>query len=324
LLLGERLLVSFQGTIGQAYLLYVPAPRFWSEGFWQHNAHGYRGEEVPLGRRQGVARVLCLGGSTTYGWEEADPHQSYPAHLEKMLDESPPAGWRGVEVINAGLPWGTTAEMLAHYHFKFSYYQPDLVILNAGGNDALGTYLPDYQPDYSHWRQPINLPRPLPDRTRFLLHSRLVAAAAVFLLYEPAPDTSSFVAPDGRKPPIVWYREGARPRGSAAGIAFQRNLERLVDLILADRADVLLVPFRTRSDHSYREGMMTVIAEEERFTEDLARRRNLAYAPFPRETISPENWADEKCHTNGAGNREKAAHIAPHARRLLSRAAQGR
>lgn len=322
LLAGELVPVSYQGTIGQAYLHYVPAPLFEQDGFRQHNEHGYRGKLVPVERTPGVARILCLGGSTTYGWGEPDPDQSYPAHLERILRESPLPGWRDVEVINAGLPWGTTAELLTHYQFKFAYYLPDLVIVNAGGNDARGTVIPGYQPDYSHWRQPLMLPRPLPDRTRFLLGSRLLAAAAVFLLYDPAPDTSTFVAAHGRRPPVVWYDEQARPRGAPAGLAFQRNLERLADLILSDRTKLLLVAFRTRADDSYGQEIGRVISEEERFTEELARRRGMSYAPFPRDVISRGNWVDALCHTNGEGNREKAAYLAPFARALLAPDAQ--
>lgn len=34
-------------------------------------------------------------------------------------------------------------------------YQPDVVIINEGGNDAQGYTLPFYHPDNSNWRRPL-------------------------------------------------------------------------------------------------------------------------------------------------------------------------
>ena len=124
---------SFQRAIGQSYLNYVPAPGYTDEGGIQHNEQGYRGNPVTFQRRPGVKRILFLGGSTTYGWGIGRADQTYPAYLEHLINQALlPSGGK-VEVINAGLPWGTTAEMLTHYHFKFHFYRPDLVILNPGG-----------------------------------------------------------------------------------------------------------------------------------------------------------------------------------------------
>jgi len=44
---------------------------------------------------------------------------------------------------------------------------------------------------------------------------------------------------------------------------------------------------------------------------------HIVLAPFPVETISPQNWIDD-CHTNAAGYREKAAYLVPFVRRLLT------
>jgi hypothetical protein len=51
---------------------------------------------------------------------------------------------------------------------------------------------------------------------------------------------------------------------------------------------------------------------------DLSDHRHLSYAPFPVNSISPENWVDE-CHTNAKGYWEKANYLAPFARRLLNK-----
>src|SRR5262245_19293545 len=46
-----------QYSIGQAYLLYIPAPNFHDESGLEHNAHGYRGRILPQARTPGVARI---------------------------------------------------------------------------------------------------------------------------------------------------------------------------------------------------------------------------------------------------------------------------
>ena len=151
----------------QPYLVAVPTPGFHedpldrelSPGKVFHNKQGYRGKAVSMERTPGFVRVLCLGGSTTYGWGTSAMGSSYPAQLEQIITEDLPPEVRGIEVINGGLPWGTTAEMLTHYHFKFQYFRPDLTIINTGGNDAIASAGLYYQPDYSHWRRPLQAPR---------------------------------------------------------------------------------------------------------------------------------------------------------------------
>ncbi|MBI3735066.1 hypothetical protein HY256_00945, partial [Candidatus Sumerlaeota bacterium] len=119
-------------VIGYPYLLYICAPNNAERG---HNRYGFRGPEVAVKRSPGIARILFLGGSTTYGPAVA-ADQTYPAQVQSLLKEQLGSKYTDIEVINGGLPFGTTAELLTHYHFKYHYYRPDIVVINAGGNDA--------------------------------------------------------------------------------------------------------------------------------------------------------------------------------------------
>ena len=95
ILLGRETnpLVRVQNTIGQAYLNYICAPNYTHPvNGPQHNADGYRGKALSLEREPGILRVLCLGGSTTYGWTVPLPAQAYPAVLEEILRPKLPAG----------------------------------------------------------------------------------------------------------------------------------------------------------------------------------------------------------------------------------------
>lgn len=317
-----------QYSVGQAYLLYIPSPNFHNASGLTHNAQGYRGPAYPQAKRHGVARILCLGGSTTYGWGAWESSQTYPAHLERLLNEQLPPGVTSVEVINAGIPWGTTAEMLTHYHFKFHFYDPDLVVLNPGGNDAQGLIAPYYHPDYSNWRQPLISAQPAPPRARRLLRSRLLALFLVPILHDSAPD-SKFVRFDGQPPIASWYdRSSANPSGTVpdiprSDVAFGHNLTVLVDQILKDGHKVLLVPFRLNPKTDYGAGMMDAVALEEEILYDVSRSRGVPVAPFPADVIAPENWVDACCHVNGAGNLQKARHVLPFVRTLLETSSNG-
>lgn len=86
-----------------------------------------RGTPLPAG-----AVVLALGDSITHGTGAA-PDVAYPAQLARLT------GWN---VINAGVPGDTTAQMLERLPALLAEHTPALVIVSAGGNDFL-RHLPE-------------------------------------------------------------------------------------------------------------------------------------------------------------------------------------
>ncbi len=79
----------------------------------------------------GALRVLCLGGSSTYG-PRLERGQTYPALLEKKL--SVRLG-RKVSVLNAGVPWHTSLHSLLRYVTRYSDWKPHVVIVMHSFND---------------------------------------------------------------------------------------------------------------------------------------------------------------------------------------------
>ena len=271
---------------------------------------GYRGWPVQLAKTPGIIRVLCLGGSTTYGWGVPSATDAYPAQLERILNSGPPGGGRGYEVINAGLPFGTSAELLTHYHFKFHYYQPDIVIIHTGGNDALAVSRGHYHPDYSHWRKPMTMPEPWGPGGRRLLQSRLAALVLVPLVGGRPRGSQTLERPADTPPESVWFSADRSDRP-----AFRHNIESLLKLIRADHAVPLLVPFRLEPLHALTAEEAGQIDRHATILEKIAAATGAHLAPFPTSTIPPGEWIDD-CHLTPKGCRKKAAYLAPLVRKL--------
>ena len=319
-----------QNTIGQPYLLYISAPNYHDpEHGLQHNEDGYRGLAVPLDRQVGIYRILCLGGSTTYGASVGLWQQAYPAVLAELLRAELPSGYRDIEVINGGLTWGTSAELLNHYHFKFHYYRPDLVIINEGGNDAQSYTRRYYHPDNSHWRQPLMNLRPLPAAFRWLAYPRLASMIILQVFYSDQLYGGQFVIRKGTLPPAPWFKPGgqvvAKPREiPREHLSFLHNMQALIRAVRADGAQVLLVPFRAAPDGYHgKDFELSQVLRHEMLFKELPLDHGLGFAPFPASIISAGNWTDH-CHLNDRGEREKAIHIADYVRPMMMGAAAAR
>ncbi|MFX0197131.1 MAG: SGNH/GDSL hydrolase family protein [Candidatus Hodarchaeota archaeon] len=103
------------------------------------------------GPKKHKIRILCLGGSTTWSYCVDFGELSYPARLEAYLHEK---GY-DVDVINGGVPYYSSAEVLASLCFRGVYTCPDVVLIHTGLNDMEPLMSPcPYRADYSHWRIP--------------------------------------------------------------------------------------------------------------------------------------------------------------------------
>lgn len=101
------------------------------------NAEGFRGPLMGDGKRPGVFRIVAIGDSNTLGW--AGPTgPNWPLYLGAMLEE------RGIpaEVINGGV-WGySSLQGLARFR-QVLEFEPDLVLVSFGSNDAVQVAIPD-------------------------------------------------------------------------------------------------------------------------------------------------------------------------------------
>ena len=126
-----------------AFIPYVLNP-----GYQDTNSLGFRGPEFAIEREPGVARVVCLGASTTYGLY-VGTDQAYPARLEKLLT------FEGIpcQVINAGVPGYISIDLLLTLQFRVLPLEPDVVIVYEGRNELFPQSFNNFLPDYSHFRK---------------------------------------------------------------------------------------------------------------------------------------------------------------------------
>ncbi|MGB2987922.1 MAG: GDSL-type esterase/lipase family protein [Phycisphaerae bacterium] len=138
------------GTTGGFHALLQQVDRAHHGGTWSRSYHGRVFER----EKTAQIRIICLGGSTTWG-HHLDGEDSWPAILEEYLRV---LGY-DVEIINAGYPWYTTVHSIANYTLQMRYYNPDIVIVMHGVNDLARSFPAPGEPppewDYGSYQGPM-------------------------------------------------------------------------------------------------------------------------------------------------------------------------
>jgi len=116
------------------------------------NSFGFQDVARSRPRTPGVPRILCLGGSTTEGGNPLGLFGSYPYLLEQTLEART---GRDFEVMNCGISGWTTAEMLCSWFLTLQDFKPDVLVLHEAVNDLEPRFWQGFEPDYSHWRRPV-------------------------------------------------------------------------------------------------------------------------------------------------------------------------
>ena len=122
----------------------TPKDKFGDTGFTT-NAAGFRDYEITLPKPEGVYRIVCIGGSTTFEGPRID--LTYPKMLERLLREA--FNTDRIEVVNGGIPaldsigeWERVPEYLA--------LAPDLIVHYNFVNDFCGRMISTTYPMRPH------------------------------------------------------------------------------------------------------------------------------------------------------------------------------
>ena len=260
------------------------------------NSLGFRGKETTVEKPAHVFRIVCSGGSTTFGLGEPDETQTYPELLEKRLNELFPGGPH-FEVINAGTPGWSSAESLINLHFRVLELSPDMVILYEGINDTFAMRKPEEgKSDYSTFRNVLNFRMPGEWERPFLRYShfcRLVYATT----HEVADDINTLAV---KASPRGFSEIDALNR--ATGKYFKRNVESFVAIAKAHHVTPVLVTMGHGPWHPSL-GLTCKIMRE------VARSQDAVLVDF--EPYSRPGWFDrDNVHLLRAGNAALAEVIA--------------
>jgi lysophospholipase L1-like esterase len=98
--------------------------------FSPFNPQGFRGAPVDPQKPSGRLRIVAVGDSNTFGWD-VDEGANWPSQLQNLLVATRP----GAEVLNAGV-WGYTAFQGLARVKEMMAFNPDIVLVSFGGNDA--------------------------------------------------------------------------------------------------------------------------------------------------------------------------------------------
>lgn len=97
------------------------------------NSLGFRGPDFDPQKPADAFRVVCMGGSSTFGFHDSDDG-TYPIQLERLLREQ--LGTDRIEVLNAGFPYYNSGSILSLLRAEVLDYEPDVLLLYCGYNDA--------------------------------------------------------------------------------------------------------------------------------------------------------------------------------------------
>jgi lysophospholipase L1-like esterase len=277
------------------------------------NRLGLRGPAMKRQKPAGVFRILCLGGSTTYG-SNVVADRSYPAVLQQLLEgaehDTPPLRY---EVLNCGVPGYTTAESLVNLALRLVEYDADALVIYHAINDARLIQVGGFLPDYSHMRTSWKYPAISPLEWALLSHCRVF----FHLLHESYVDPSKlrleqlvFVdAARGAHPAPNW--EGVNPKGIET---YLRNLRNLVAVAREHGIAPVLTTFAASSEHLVGPGYDDVLKLMNAQVRRLATQKGLPLIDLAGPLSRRPALFDDYVHLNVDGCRAQARQVFEQAR----------
>lgn len=309
-LLGENVPDSQWSILPHPYLLYTNNPSF-VDSIRQHNPWGYRNGPFQRKKDPNTLRILLLGGSTTYGYLIRDRQKTWPSILETQLQQHFD---QRIEVINGGLNYATSSELLAAYVFRHRFLEADWVIIHGGGNDAAPVLYPDYDPEYTHFRGVGRQLNARPAEQQLLRSYLLKVFYCIWLnrhenVYQSQAFSFRYLDPAAVKERV------SNPENYHG---FRRNLDLLIDLALRDSSQVGLIGFlhassqkiaTTRPDLAHIvSAFETAVSKNKRIMQELAQENQIHYLNLEQQSF-PDDLFFDYCHLRPEGEARKAAII---------------
>jgi hypothetical protein len=230
---------NFAGTLDAAERLYIPhpynayslAPNVTIEthvGTLHTNQWGNRGPEQSYEKPPGVVRIVTLGGSTTFCPYASEDAKTWPAQLERILNER--CAPLRIEVVNYAAAGYNSADSLTTFALRALDRAPDIVIVHHAWNDLGVGVSPGLVSDYTH-RRKVASHRPKGWWYKLAIYR-------TYIVYKGRVLDKVL----GRKPP-VGTAEDIDPRAIEI---FERNVDSIVLLAQPRGIEPVLLTFASR------------------------------------------------------------------------------
>jgi len=279
-----------------------------------HNSSGFRGAEFTP-KSDNALRIICLGGSTTYGVSVVDNAATYPYSLKRLLnDDSRRVGWNKVEVFNLGVGGYTSREVLTTLKLYGLPLEPDIVLIQSGVNDVVPRFYPSFNRDYTHFRkslQPLNTT--FLARTAYSSHLFIIAGWKMgFLTPLTLQSQSQYPMPTVLEAVVNLTRNDTQ--------AYRDNLVESIDLSekadaqiwLLTQAHMFNTAFQSHTkdmrllDEAYHRGMV----EHNALIRELAKNKSIGLIDLEKTMPPNRAYFHDPIHMSEKGNRIKAKLIA--------------
>ncbi len=269
----------------------------------RHNSLGFRGAEISADKPVNTYRIVALGASDTYCTAIADDAKTYPALLEEHLSKRYPGVT--IEVVNAGVPGYTSAEILMNLQFKVLDLSPDMLIPYHAHNDIHPRRQPVFSGDYTGYRKSWS---GVTARERLFGSLALTRLLGIRLgLWRPESIYKYTTTLADHRPAGEEYRENfsrSHPR------YFARNLRTLVDVAQSRDIVVVLPTAAYRPDAEpqgpYRQVYEEGMKEHREVVRNVARETGAALFEFAEVMPATGQYFADSVHVNEAGAELKA------------------
>ncbi len=294
----------FTGPVeSRPYSLFWNRPNYSRKGFQQTDSNGFRYKGYDVSLEKSSKRILCYGGSTTYSDHILkDPKECWPHLLEDALRDS----GKPIEVVNCGLNYGLSPELLSHLIFEGVHFSPDYVILHGPGNDSMPVAVGDETFDYRHTRRSKNL------FPRFFEPALLNLSGFARVIYARMLRENTPVILE----PVSWPEsqvQNDRMLNSEI-TAFKSNVESFVDVCVSRGIKVILVDFV--QNHAYQlellrpgmsEGMVNIVDKMNNHFARMVEKypESILHVRLHSHDFEVSDFED-LCHLNKLGEQKKA------------------
>jgi hypothetical protein len=316
-----ELSIGLRATDAYSVLRYVPHPYFnyisnpeykSSNGYKPHNAAGLRLTNCcRTPKEPGEIRLVAVGGSTTYGMNFTKESAVWPGLLEKALRNKFGAS---LYVINAGVPYYTTFEIIGMMAMRVPEFLPDVILIHTGLNDAFTVGYPDeggpdnrsFRHAWTHRSFPPWLQAAM--RTSYLV--RLVGPY-VFSYRDFVPgDMASAIQYS-----VPSDEDVLRNAKTATGRYFRRNVRTMITLAKSMNAVPILIneplnPAYETGQNIYFQAVVKAVLRNNDILRELAMTEGALYIDLYSKMRDPQVYLDA-AHVNQIGMQSTASYIAP-------------